>query len=1300
MAAQQEILQFILETQGQEGLDQLTDALAKAGKQGDESGAELTKLADELGTLLERVSQIEGLQSLQDRLAAVSEKLASARDGLANLNTAFSATDKSSADVAKQFETANKAVEDLSAQHDALAVRVSTAKAALNAEGVDTKNLGEAHDELSKKAQEAGAKLADTAAQANRGGISFTALKEGISKAAESLKEGGEKALEFGKRLLEISGIAGVVASALATITGFRFFEKGVEEARSGEVALAKLKAAVDGNQESFNHLKEAAEKAADSVGTTGNVAVETLTRLTAQLGNADAAAKALPATLTLAKAAQIDFNESADLVATTLKAFSLSADQAGQVADKLAAIAARTGVNLADLARGAAQVAPLAKQAGIGFDTVASALAELSSKGFDAQKSGAGLRELFIALQDPTNKFRQAVVDAGGDTSNFGSILDALQNSSDHGSQALEGLSAKGRAAIAALVQGGSAGLQLFQQVLDQSAGSASKTAKLLGDTLDGALKGIGRTVDDLASKMVEESLPAVEGELKKLNDELKDVGKSETFKSLKDGVRDFVTDAVKWFDQFVHAIDWKDLGKQISEWAASARESFALISESVGVVGKGFGILGSIVGAVWNTIKTVFDSIASATSYLASHVVESLASALDKIGYFSDAAAQKAKEFHDLAKQYADNATAYWNAGDEAAEKVGKSLGDLTEKILDAGEKAKDAAPKHEEHAKSLKDSAEQSEHAAAASKLVGDAISKTADSAQASISRIRGFQASLNEAVTALGVLEHAGVTTGPAVEALTAQIQSMSVQLSGAGTQADIAKDRLIGVRDSIVAGSTQFKDLESAASRLGVVLQGDLHVAIDKATKDFNDIKKASDDSAAGQMNVANAFVAMAEKQVQAASHMDDATKRQISTNLSALESSAHLTAEQKAQVDVLIASIDAHVQLASSINVTSKAMEEAERKAETYNSAMAVLRDTTASLTDREKALAAAMDAASTATEHQAAVAEGAETEMVGAMGAAQSLGQIMANTGAQFSAVSEAAGHEFTTALDHALTSIGLVKEGTTDLTKSMGDLRNAVDTGSGIVSFFQALEEVQTRTQAKIDDQRQSLADQIGLLDQLGAAGQKNFGLMGDSASTVLDNLERMKDNIAAGNTGFDLLGNQELGPLQQALDSAIQRTQQLADAAKAAEQQYQSLAQSIHDSLLQEQGNQSAIEDERHQKQLTDLKAAAEAANALNSQSYQQAVQEENELHALKMKNLADQDAAAKKSSSSSSSPSPTPSPGSPTPAPAPSQPSGPTNNNTFNMQFFGAAANDWQDFVRKVKTELDRIGARSR
>ena len=46
--------------------------------------------------------------------------------------------------------------------------------------------------------------------------------------------------------------------------------------------------------------------------------------------------------------------------------------------------------------------------------------------------------------------------------------------------------------------------------------------------------------------------------------------------------------------------------------------------------------------------------------------------------------------------------------------------------------------------------------------------------------------------------------------------------------------------------------------------------------------------------------------------------------------------------------------------------------------------------------------------------------------------------------------------------------------------------------------------------------------------------------------------------------------------------------------------------------------------------------DLKAAATAANALNTQQYQKAVDDENKLHALKLKNIADQKKAQDASS----------------------------------------------------------------
>jgi len=235
-SSRDEVLKFVIETQGQEGLDTITHSLAEAGKQGGESGAELIKLANDLAALLDRAKQVEALQALQDKLVGIDTKLAEARAQLAKLNAE---NDTSSA----EFLAASKAVAALTDQHDRLAVRVSSAAAALNAAGIDTANLSKAHEELGAKATATAGHLVTAAAAAERGGISFATLKEHALGVGEYLKSGGERALEFGKHLLEISGIAGIVTSALAAFTGYRFFEAGIEDAQALGGALKKLSA-------------------------------------------------------------------------------------------------------------------------------------------------------------------------------------------------------------------------------------------------------------------------------------------------------------------------------------------------------------------------------------------------------------------------------------------------------------------------------------------------------------------------------------------------------------------------------------------------------------------------------------------------------------------------------------------------------------------------------------------------------------------------------------------------------------------------------------------------------------------------------------------------------------------------------------------------------------------------------------------------------------------------------------------------------------------------------------------------
>src|SRR5258707_2248812 len=172
-------------------------------------------------------------------------------------NATYGTTGPRTASVTKEFQAAEQAVASLGDKHDKLAVRVATASAVLSTAGVDTSNLGKAHEELAARASATAGHLASVAASAEQGGISFATLKGHVLNVGESLKSGGERALEFGKHLAEITGIAGLVTAALGAITGFKFFEAGAEDAAKLDEALAKLRASTGATGEQLAHLKD-----------------------------------------------------------------------------------------------------------------------------------------------------------------------------------------------------------------------------------------------------------------------------------------------------------------------------------------------------------------------------------------------------------------------------------------------------------------------------------------------------------------------------------------------------------------------------------------------------------------------------------------------------------------------------------------------------------------------------------------------------------------------------------------------------------------------------------------------------------------------------------------------------------------------------------------------------------------------------------------------------------------------------------------------------------------------------------
>ena len=213
-----------------------------------------------------------------------------------------------------------------------------------------------------------------------------------------------------------------------------------------------------------------------------------------------------------------------------------------------------------------------------------------------------------------------------------------------------------------------------------------------------------------------------------------------------------------------------------------------------------------------------------------------------------------------------------------------------------------------------------------------------------------------------------------------------------------------------------------------------------------------------------------------------------------------------------------------------------------------------------------------------------------------------------------KFQAVSQAAGDAFT--------KIGL------DIGQHLEEAFGPGGDTDGFAAAYNAIAVAGQKVQTQIDNQRASLQGEIALINTLGQDGSTSFGKFGNSAEEAAKNMFNLSNLIATGQYDAGLLGQQELQPLQAALDAARQRAQGLVDATKQANEQIADLNSQLLDQIDEINGDQKAQENrsyEKQKQQILDLEATADASGKRQAQ---EALKNLDIVHQANLKKIADE------------------------------------------------------------------------
>lgn len=1196
MASRDEILRFIVETSGDKELVSLAKALDGVAKASEDAAPEAERLLSELERLTRLQDNITQFVKLKASLQETGDQLFLARDGLKRLNSEFSATDRSSSSVAKAFQSAEKAVSSLTEQERAQELALKKLDGALQKAGLDTSQLGNASSKLKDEQAALGSRIGEFQQQAQK---SAASTRDAAAATAQLGKESSESIGLLGELSSHLGAIVAIASVVKAALGGIRFGTESVAAASAVEASLSRVQALAQSAAVSFDTLNAGVEDAARKVNVSTGQAAQALAELAAQGQSADDALKSLVPTLQLAKIANIDVAQAAGLVDDTLDQFGLGVEDAARVVDVLVAASKGGKDALGGISDALSKLAPLAKDAGLSFEDTAAALGLLTTNGISTRVATSGLQAVLEGLRTPASDLRVQLAALGASGTDFAGAIAALTADTPRSRDALLSLDSSAQRVILAFGQQGPGALASFRAGLDGAAGSASRTAQVLDDNLRGAATQFTNTLDRLGEALAQPILAPLKDEIVKLANELDAFAKTPAFDELRATIAQFAADGAKAFDTFIHGIDWQALLDGARTSLAGAADTLRQFGDAVGVLSTGVNVALQGVAAAFNGVKAVVQSFAAVAGAAISSVLQGLA-ALEKARAFVT--------FGDTAKVAEDNARSLQIAADAFYASAQRNL-------QDAGASAAAAGKHFEALGSALSNLPSAAASGTAAVRSIGDEAERAGvrvdnltrltailppslrAMAEAAVQNASGFGQLITSAEDTARAVDKANLAAFnaarqslPAAREAARQAAEEYARLLAAG---NATPEAFAAAGAALSAASRHLADLEaqSGKTRAAAAALADdakvLGITLSETLTKQAAAREAALDRLAGKLGQAG----IASGDVQRAFEAWAASAR---------DAVAQADATTQAETERLIAAKAALLGVADSANAASNA---ARSSAQAYSDAG----------TAATAGYGQAAEAARGADKASQDAADGAQRAAQEFSGAAAALTSAIASNRQEFLNLSQGAAEAFDSIL------FGLSKVQVSFNTQRAGG------------QLLQTIADAAALTRDKIEQQRQALQGTINTLDAVGQAGADAFGSLGQTAEQATRTLEGQIEAIKQGRTQFDLLGSEDLGRLQAALDQARQRVQALQQQAEQARQALEGLGSQLQDEIDQIRGDQRAIEDRRYQEQLRQIAEQAAKGDEAAKQAAERDRRLAEQLHQLKLQQIAEEERA---------------------------------------------------------------------
>lgn len=219
--------------------------------------------------------------------------------------------------------------------------------------------------------------------------------------------------------------MAKVGAQIFAVVGGFTALKSAIvsstREFAIFDDTMRNVGAIAGATAQEFQEMTDLAREMGETTRFTAQQAADALKFLSQAGLSASESMTALPQVLNLAAAGATDLARSADIVTNIMAGYGIEAKNLAEVNDVLVATFTNSNTNLTELGTAFQYVGPVAKQLGIEIEETSATLGLLASSGFKAEKGGAALRNIFLALIAPASNAGKLFQKLGVDTKELG---------------------------------------------------------------------------------------------------------------------------------------------------------------------------------------------------------------------------------------------------------------------------------------------------------------------------------------------------------------------------------------------------------------------------------------------------------------------------------------------------------------------------------------------------------------------------------------------------------------------------------------------------------------------------------------------------------------------------------------------------------------------------------------------------------------------------------------------------------------------------------------------------------------